>query len=290
MAIVTDCSRPNSSLYLQNILDEPEHDGLRRLTTLVERLFQVPVAYMALLGARNSVVTRIGNGAEYASVLHGARPGKLLEEPQLVRDCRLDLPPGTDFADLRFAASALLRSTSGVQFGVLVIAHRQPKPDFSAEDFRTLSDLAAVLAGKIELRLIASLALESELFLYDIEKRDRGIVHCAPVPLLYRRADGVCQFVNQAWLDFSGRTLEEELAGGWDSLIHPAYRKAVMEEYWRSFETLRSFTVEAPLRRSDGQYRSMLCKGAPRFREDGSFAGYVGCLIDTGDGGTPPLG
>jgi len=56
----------------------------------------------------------------------------------------------------------------------------------------------------------------------------------------------------------------------------------VMEEYWRSFEALRPFTAEAPLRRHDGQYRWMLSKGAPRFREDRSFAGYVGCLIDIG--------
>jgi len=280
MVAESDHSQSHSSSYLQNILDEPEHPDLRRLTTLVQHLFQVPVAYMALLGAGNSVVTRIGNGIEYAPYLRSLRLDKLLEEPQLVRDSACDLPPGTDFSDLRFAALAPLRSSSGMQIGVLVIADRFPRPGFSETDVRTLAELGNVLAAKMELRMIASLALESELSLRETERRFRGIADYAPVPLIYSHADGSSRFVNQAWLDFSGRKLEEELAGDWADLIHPEHRDRVVEEYWKAFETLQPFSAAAPFRRHDGQYRWMLVKSAPRFREDGSFAGYVGCLID----------
>lgn len=283
MVAAADQSRLDSSSYLQNILDAPEHPDLRRLTTLVEHLFRVPVAYMALLGTEDTVVTRIGNGTEYAPYLKHLQLDKLLEEPQLVRDSVRDLPPEADLADLRFAASALLRSSSGLQLGVLVIADRVPRPEFSTTDFRALSDLAGVLAEKMELRVIASLALESELSLRDTEQRYRGIANCAPVPLIYSHSDGSCVFVNQTWLDFTGRKLEQELASGWTSLIHPSYRKAMVGECWKAFEAHRRFTLEAPLRRHDGQYRWMLGRGAPRFREDGSFAGYVGCLIDITD-------
>jgi PAS domain S-box-containing protein len=283
MLAASDRSRPDSSSYLPYLLDTPEHPDLRRVTTLVEHLFQVPVAYMALLGADESIVARIGNGTGYASCLGGVRLDDLLGKPQLVRDSASDLPPGTDFADLRFAASAPLRSSSGMQIGVLVIADRAPRPNFSQADARILADLADVLAGKMELRMIASMALESELSLRETERRFRGIANCAPVPLMYSRADGACLFVNQAWLDFSGRKVEDELASGWIELIHPEYRDGVVEEYWRAFETLRPFTAEAPFRRHDGQYRWMLGKGAPRFRDDGSFAGYIGCLLDITD-------
>src|ERR1017187_6985570 len=283
MVAASDHPRPDTSSYLQNILDAPEHPDLRRLTALVERLFQVPVAYMALLGANWNVVARIGNGTEYGYCLGSLRLDNLLGEAQLIRDSASDLPPGTDFADLRFAASAPLRSSSGMQIGVLVIADRAPRPDFSQTDARTLADLAGVLAGKMELRMIASMALESELSLRETEQRFRGIANCAPVPLLYSRADGACLFVNQTWLDFSGRKLEEELASGWAELIHPDHRGRVLEEYWKALETLRPFSAEAPFRRHDGQYRWMLEKGAPRYRDDGSFAGYVGCLLDITD-------
>jgi PAS domain S-box-containing protein len=283
MLAASDNLRPDSSSYLQNILDAPEHPDLWRLTTLVERLFHVPVAYMALLGAGGDVVTRIGSGTEYAPYLGGVRVDKLLEEPQLVRDAASDLPAGTDFADLRFAASALLRSTSGMRIGVLVIADREPRPDFSEADARTLADLAGALAGKMELRMIASLALESELSLRETERRFRGIANCAPVPLLYSGSDGSVLFVNKSWRDFSGKKPEEDFADGWADLIHPDHRDQVVEEYWRAFETLQPFSTKAPFRRHDGQYRWMLGKGAPRFREDASFAGYVVCLLDIAD-------
>jgi len=280
MVASSDQSRLALSSYLHNILDTPEHSDLRQLTALVEHLFHVPVAYMALLGTGETVVVRVGNGTEYAPRLGALQLDRLLAEPQLVRDSASDLPPGTDLGGLRFAASALLRATSGVQFGVLVIADRIPRPGFSADDLRALVDLASVLAGKMELRMLASIALEAELSLRESKENLSGIADCAPVPLIYCGADGACTYVNQAWLDFSGRSLEQERARNWISLIHADYRKAVMEECFRAFEAMRQFTAEAPMRRRDGQYRWILSKGAPRFRKDGSLAGYVGCLID----------
>jgi PAS domain S-box-containing protein len=280
MIATSDRLQMDSSSYLQNILDVPEHADLRRLTTLVEHLFQVPVAYMALLGTGGSVVARIGNGTEYATCLGGIRLDKLLEQSQLVRDSARDLPPGTDIGDLRFAASAVLRCSTGMLLGLLVIADRVPRPDFSPTDFRALGELAGVLAGKIELRMVASLALESELSLHETEQSFREIANCAPIPLIYSRADGSCLYVNQAWLNFSGRTLDQELTKGWPSLVHPEYRKAVLEEWRQAFAAHGLFSAEAPMRRYDGAYRWILGKGAPRFRESGSFDGYVGCLID----------
>ena len=283
MIAAADRFRPDSSAYLQNILDAPEHPDLRRLTTLVEHVFRVPVAYIGLFGARTNVVARIGNGTEYGACLGGLRLDNLLAEPQLVRDSACDLPPGTEFADLRFAASALLHSTTGMQLGVLVIADRVPRPDFSPADFRALADLAGALAGKMELRVVASLALESELSLRTAGQRFRGLANGAPVPLIFSRPDGSGLFVNQAWLEFSGRSAEQELDAGWPSLVHPDYRKTVVGEWRRAFEARQPFVAEAPLRRYDGRYRWTLGKGAPQCREDGNFAGYVGCLIDIAD-------
>jgi PAS domain S-box-containing protein len=282
--MVTESDRRSErSAYLENILNTPEHPDLRRLTTLVAHLFHVPVAYMALFGATDKVVARIGSGTEYAACLGALHLDHLLSRPQLVRDVASDLPPGTDLGDLQFAASAVLRSSSGLQFGVLMIADREPRPEFSVEDFVALADLAGVLAGRMEFRMIASLALESEISLGQTRDTKRSIADCAPVPLFYQGADGVCRFLNQAWLDFSGRSLEQELSGDWVNLIHPDYYQAMMEEYWISVEGLRPFTAEAPLRRHDGSYRWMLCKAAPRFVANGTFDGYVGVLIDIGD-------
>lgn len=283
MVSASEPVRSDRSSYLQNILASPEHPDLRRLTNLVGHLFRVPIAYMALLGTGDTVVSRIGTGIEYARCLGSWRLDRLLVEAQLVRDAAAELPAGTDLSDLRFAASALLRSSSGLQFGILVIADRQPRPEFSDRDFDALAEVAGVLSGRMELRLVASLALELELAQTAGLEQHYVLANCAPVPLIYRGADGICSFVNQAWLEFSGRSRQQEMEAGWATLIHPDYRTSVMEEYWRSFESAGPFLAEAPLLRHDGQYRWMLSKGTPKFRHDGSFDGYVGVLIDIAD-------
>lgn len=283
MVSASDVCLSDRSSYLQNILATPEHPDLSCLTNLVGHLFRVPVAYMALLGTGDTVVARIGMGVEYARCLGSWKLDRLLVAPQLVRDAAAELPEGTELSDLRFAASALLRSSTGLQFGLLVIADRNPRPDFSDRDFAALAEVAGVLSGRMELRLVASMALESELSQHEDQEKHHVLASCAPVPMIYRGADGRCRFVNQAWLEFSGRNWEQEMEAGWTTLIHPDYRTSVTEEYWRSFEAARPFIAEAPLLRHDGQYRWMLSKGAPKFRRDGSFDGYVGVLIDIAD-------
>lgn len=269
--------------HLENILDIPERPDLLRMTTLVEHLFRVPVAYMALVDHATQVVTRIGSGSEYWSLLKTYPLSAVIETPAVVQDAALGLPDGTSFGDLRFAASAPLLTSSGVSLGVLVIADREPRPHFAEKDTRALSELARMLAGKMELRMIASHALEAESALRETERRFRAIANTAPVKIIYGGVDGSCAFVNKTWLNFTGRSLEEELGDGWADCIHPDYREIAYEKYWRAFEAREAFTVEYPMRRHDGVYRWMLGRRVPRFLDDGTFTGFVGTLVDITD-------
>lgn len=131
----------------------------------MEHLFRVPVAYLALIDHHGSVTTRIGSGAEHWRFLKTYPFDGLTDKPAVVKDAALGLPPGTGFGDLRFAASTPLRTSDGLELGVLVISDLQPRPAFSTEDLDALTELAEVLAGKMELRMVAAHALESELAL-----------------------------------------------------------------------------------------------------------------------------
>src|SRR5579864_1425198 len=165
--------------HLQSILDEPEQVVLRRLVTLVEQLFRVPVAYVGLLGLETEIVTRIGSGVEeYGNYLPLT---KVLREPFLLRDATAGVPNGCHLGNLRFVAAVPLRSSHGMDLGLLVIADREPRPDFSEQDVQALKELAAVFAGKMELRVIASEALQSELALGEAERRFRSIANTVPV-------------------------------------------------------------------------------------------------------------
>jgi PAS domain S-box-containing protein len=272
-----------TSLALQDILNQPEHVSLRRLTTLVEHLFRVPVAYMALLDHSCTVTARIGSGAEYWTFLKTYPFAGLIAAPAVVTDTASGLPSGADFGDIRFAASVPLRTSTGLELGLLVIADLQPRPDFSEEDLRALAALAEVLAGKMELRMVAAHAMESELALREAEGRFRAMANAAPVPIVYSGPEGDCAFVNKAWLEFTGRSIEEYLGGNWADDVHPEDSHSVYQAYWRAFQARQPFTSEWRMRRHDGQYRRMLGNGTPRFREDGTFAGFVGVVVDIED-------
>ena len=95
--------------------------------------------------------------------------------------------------------------------------------------------------------------------------------------------DKLFTFFNKTWLDFTGRTMEQELGNGWAIGVHPEDLRRCHETFCSSFDARRDFRIECRLRRADGEYRWMLCSGVPRFAPGGIFAGYIGSDIDITD-------
>jgi PAS domain S-box-containing protein len=92
--------------------------------------------------------------------------------------------------------------------------------------------------------------------------------------------DTLCTFFNKSWLDFTGRTLEQELGNGWTAGVHPEDFDHCLKTYVESFKARREFSMDYRLRRSDGKYRWILDIGVPRFSSNGTFLGYIGSAID----------
>jgi PAS domain S-box-containing protein len=95
--------------------------------------------------------------------------------------------------------------------------------------------------------------------------------------------DALYTYFNKIWLDFTGRTVEQEMGQGWQESIHPEDIQEYLHVYQTAFETHEPFRVEYRLRRADGEYRYILDEGVPRFTPDGTFLGYIGCCIDIED-------
>ena len=116
--------------------------------------------------------------------------------------------------------------------------------------------------------------------LQESEERFRGIANAAPVLIWMSGPDRSCNYFNQPWLDFTGRTLEAELGNGWAEGVHSEDLNACLHTYSEAFDRRESFRMEYRLRRYDGQYRWILDIGVPRFNSDGTFVGYIGSCID----------
>jgi PAS domain S-box-containing protein len=105
----------------------------------------------------------------------------------------------------------------------------------------------------------------------------------APVMLWLSGLDGLCEFFNSTWLEFTGRTLQQERGNGWAEGVHPDDFQDCMDRYLESFVARQAFRMEYRLRRKDGEYRWILDHGVPRFAGDGRFEGFIGSCIDITD-------
>ena len=116
--------------------------------------------------------------------------------------------------------------------------------------------------------------------LRESEERFRLVVNSAPVLVWMCGPDKLCTYLNEPWLEFTGRSIEDELGDGWKEGVHPEDLQKCLATFTEAFDQRQPFRIESRLRRHDGEYRWVLDTGVPRFDGDGSFAGYIGSVVD----------
>src|SRR5215213_2783159 len=113
----------------------------------------------------------------------------------------------------------------------------------------------------------------------DVERRQPPTADEAPVMIWRAGADRSVDYVNRAWLDFTGRSLEEELGFGWTARVHPEDLARLLALYAAAFAERRELSAEYRLCRWDGSWRWMLDRGRPCYEGD-VFVGFVGACTD----------
>ncbi len=95
--------------------------------------------------------------------------------------------------------------------------------------------------------------------------------------------DTMCTYFNRVWLEFTGRTMEQERGNGWVEGVYPDDVRRCVAIYLEAFERRENFCMEYRLRRHDGEYRWILDEGSPRYDSKNIFVGYIGHCIDITD-------
>jgi two-component system, OmpR family, sensor histidine kinase VicK len=111
----------------------------------------------------------------------------------------------------------------------------------------------------------------------------RLLVEHSPVMIWRSGLDASCDYFNETWLAFTGRSLQQELGSGWAEGVHPEDFDRCVSHYLQHFERRQPFEMEYRLRRHDGVYRWIFDRGVPFNDDAGAFAGFIGSCVDVDD-------
>ena len=96
-------------------------------------------------------------------------------------------------------------------------------------------------------------------------------------------ADGLTEYVNKRWLDYTGVSLDETLGWQWLALIHPDDAPRLRDAWLQTWESEKPGEVEARMRGSDGSYRWFLIRAEPVHDEAGALVAWYGTSMDIQD-------
>jgi len=123
----------------------------------------------------------------------------------------------------------------------------------------------------------------AERALRESEERFRSMADSAPLMIWLGDASGNAEWFSRSWLEFTGMTLDQQLAEEWRSVVHPDDLDHATSVYREHLASHEPFRMELRLRRHDGKFRWMLNSASPRFSGAGEFVGYIGSLLDITD-------
>ena len=102
--------------------------------------------------------------------------------------------------------------------------------------------------------------------------------------LIWRsRLDKLCDYFNKTWLEFTGRTMEQEFGNGWAEGVHPEDFDICLQTYVTAFDKREPFLMHYRLKNKFGEYRWIRDYGRPFYDLDNTFLGYIGSCYDITD-------
>ena len=116
--------------------------------------------------------------------------------------------------------------------------------------------------------------------LMESEVQYRNLANAGLALIWTSGTDKLCNYFNETWLKFTGRTLAQEMGNGWAEGVHPEDFDRCLETYITAFDKHEPFEMEYRLQHSSGEYRWLLDLGTPNYDKSGEFKGYIGHCFD----------
>ncbi len=231
---------------------------------------------LGIVGGRLYQSERVGKAAAQIAIrILGGEPASSFPPTMVER-----LPPRFDWRELRRwkIDEKLLPPGSTVLFRVPTVWDRYRTWIIAGLSICILQ--AVLIAG-----LLANLVKRrrAERFLTESEMRFQTMADAAPVLIWVSDEDKLPNYFNKAWLEFTGRSMEQELGNGWKEGVHPDDLAKISQTYGPAIDAREPFVMQYRLKNSDGEYRWITDQGVPRYGSHGKYRGYVGACVDITD-------
>jgi len=264
--------------------------------------FMVSAGLMVLLSAGLRLAVRRGGQIElwFRAALDAARDAFVILTPIRKRgeivDFRWDYanpaadamrPTGSDTLVGLTVRTAYPGEPNDAMFARLLELHRQGGPD-NREVSRTFNGVEHWMRSS-GVRLDDSLAVtfsditqqrSEEEAMRHSEAQFRGLAGAAPVMIWMTDAEGRCTWVNQAWVDFTGLTVDDALNLRLGDAVHPDDQAQRRASAHAAMAARRPFRSQYRVRSHDGAWRWLDESAAPRQDHNGAHAGFVGACSD----------
>lgn len=276
----TDEAQRLAALQRYDLLDSPPEVAFDRLTALVARLLDVPIALVCVVDAeRQWFKARVGlDIAETARDQAFCAHAILDDRPLIVADTHHDVR----FADndlvtkdpmIRAYLGAPLITTDGFRLGTLCAIDRRPR-QFTADQVDVLRQLSAIAVDEVELRLERRRALAAAERSRRTTEEHRILFEEAPLALWTLDPAGTVLSWNHAAEQLFGWT-SEEVIGGFVPTVGDDERGEYDQLARELTELKHSITTDRRRWRKDGTLLDVRLAITPLFYEDGRLRGFL---------------
>lgn len=216
------------SLADYRLMDSPPEEDFDRLASLASRLFDVPIVLVSLIDRdRQFFKAHVGldvceTGRDVSFCAHAIMQNDIMVIPDAAKDRRFASNPfvlGPPF--IRFYAGKPLATATGEKIGTVCLIDTEPREMFTEEDRRNLSDIAALVMDRMELRRLEYVRTVSQA-------RFENIAATSPDAIICSNAEGEITFWNRSAERLFGYS-EDEILNASSEIIVPDSWLAIYE-------------------------------------------------------------
>ncbi|MBU1011171.1 MAG: PAS domain-containing protein [Bacteroidetes bacterium] len=236
----------------------PVMDGFELLRELraTESTRQIPVIFLSARAGEEAAVGGLESGAD-----------DYLVKPFTARELMARVATHINLAKLRRSWTAEQESVEKFK-----ISERN-----NLEQLELAEKSRRALLGILEDQQLTEEALRKS------ENEFRTLAESMPQIVWVTRADGWNIYFNQQWVDYTGLSLEESYGHGWNKPFHPDDQQRAWDAWQNAVNNNGIYSIEARLRRADGEYRWWLVRGIPQISEQGEILKWFGTCTDIDD-------